>query len=230
MEEKYLGRFALDAETRQLLGSQNLGVFIGECGGLEKTVEHLKNLDEASADVLWLVVVATKKMNAAVYKMLKRPGSLLWIDPKKVPAVWSAGHLIVTTPEGLSRMRPERLLNEYGGERKQVTAILVIDMLCNLHKARGDQEGFQMHWKDRPQEIANFRSALAGGRAAPPILIFTQQRAKSIETVRLVSTYCLDAMWFLDGRSLSCEKHPAAQAVSAAEDNHHAMMPCLSEC
>ena len=62
---------------------------------------------------------------------------------------------------------------------------------------------------DRPQRIADFRAELGGNACAPPLIILTTRPAKSIGTARMLSAYCLDAWWFVDGRRLRIGQPPA---------------------
>ena len=97
---------------------------------------------------------------------------------------------------------------------RPVAGILVVDTLCHIHKARDRYiRGYGVN--DRPQRIANFRANLACASWQPPLIFFTSRPAKSLNTNPMLSPYCLDAWWFVDGSRLRVGKPPAA-AISTA--------------
>jgi hypothetical protein len=104
--------------------------------------------------------------------------------------------MVLCTPESLRHVRPD--------ERRPIAAILLIDMLCNVHLARGVENGDFRVANDRPQHVARFRNSLSRGGWAPPLIILSQRPAKSVWTDTVARAYCLDALWFVDGRGLAC--------------------------
>src|SRR5262249_15363348 len=67
LEEKPLGLFMLDAAQAMFLGVENLGVFVGECGGLHKVINHLKELDAANDGGTWVAVPSSKNMAEIIW-------------------------------------------------------------------------------------------------------------------------------------------------------------------
>jgi hypothetical protein len=50
--------------------------------------------------------------------------------------------------------------------------------------------------------LASFRNSLGFNGWAPPLFVLTQKPAKSVWTNTVARAYCLDALWFLEGRDL----------------------------
>src|SRR3990172_2131424 len=88
LEETRLGNFELDAECAEHLGRNNIGVFVGNCGGLGRAIAQLKNLDRTDDGGLWVVICATRKMNAVLYADWKLDRTS-FVPPQRVPTYWA---------------------------------------------------------------------------------------------------------------------------------------------
>ena len=209
LEENSLGYFRLDSGTAWNLGKNNVGVFVGACQPLGETIECLKRLEQPTVSQHWIVVAATKKMAAVIVQRWFRSGQArrVAITTLKLPMVLH--NIVLATPESLRRIGD--------AERCDVAGIVVVDMLCHIHQARGGiQHGNFYVSNDRPQLIANFRNTVALDGWLPPLVFVTQKAAKSVSTDSIARAYCLDAWWFVDGRSLRCGAPPPCQGDHAA--------------
>jgi len=201
LEETRLGPFELTAESAFELGRNNIGVFVGSCGGLGRAMNLLRALDRADSGGRWIVITATKKMNAVLFAewQLQRTS---FIPLNRVPTYWTASQLIFAPPEGLGKIDNRELLKDPG-----VAGLILLDMQCFVHKARSMTTRYNFKVQnDRPQLIANFRSRLCREGWLPPLMFWTEKPAKSVWTTDMLSPYCLDAWWFVDGQSLSCSQ------------------------
>ena len=122
------------------------------------------------------------------------PGS--WVAPTTLILPKYHLNIILCTPESLRRVKAD--------EQRPIAAIILIDMLCNVHQARGFERGKFHIANDRPQLVASFRNLLLCDGWAPPLIILTQRPAKSVWTDTVARAYCLDALWFVDGSGLTC--------------------------
>jgi hypothetical protein len=200
LEEKDLGPFQLDAKTAEQLAEENIGVFIGGYRDWDWITDRLNILAATPYPARWLVVLATKQLADAVYGNLAlKPDRRERIH---VPSFWNHHNVTYTTPEGLNSCRG---IVESNGPP---AAVLLVDPVCHVHKARDwFVPGRGVH--DRPQRIADFRADLGRNGRSPPFLVLTKQPAKSVSTQRMLSAYCLDAWWFVDGRRLRVGQPPA---------------------
>lgn len=193
LEESRLGHFALDSTTARQLGSENIGVFVGDCENLTWIVRKLEVLSQTPFPGRWIAAAATAKMAAVIFNMLAEKHGLQ--KRKRAPRFWNQGNVTFTTPEGLSTYARDQ------GVDHPVASVLLIDTLCHVHKARGyDRRGWAMN--DRPQRIANFRADLSVNGWMPPFLLLTERPAKSVETAAMLSPYCLSTWWFVDGKCI----------------------------
>jgi hypothetical protein len=195
-EESFLGVFRLTAETAWKLGTANVGVFAGGTPTLGKTIERLRRLESPSAS-RWVLVAATRKMAAVIASGWLQADSDSWLDPTALNLPRYHMNLVLCTPESLRHVQSD--------ERRPIAAIIVLDMLCNVHLARGGFENGDFHVaNDRPQHVASFRNSLSRGGWSPPLIILTERLAKSVRTDSVARAYCLDGLWFVDGRGLAC--------------------------
>lgn len=206
LEETDLGPFQLDAETAQQLVEDNAGVFVGGCRDWDWIMDKLNVLANTYFPARWLVVLATKQLAETVYRRTAwKPDRQKRIH---VPAFWDQHNATYTTPEGLNSYRNTI------GTSGPLAAVLLVDPACHVHRARDwFVPGRGVH--DRAQRIADFRADLARNGGSPPFLIFTRQPAKSVSTQRMLSAYCLDAWWFVDGRRLRVGQLPATSHQSS---------------
>ncbi len=197
LEEKWLGRIEMDAETAWTLGTDNIGLFVGDCRSLGRTIDMIRPLHRATPRCQWVIVAATKKMAAVLIQRWFREDLLSRVATTtlKLPQVYS--NLVLATPESLRRIE--------NSDVRSLGGILIIDMQCHIHKARqGIRRGRFYVPNDRPQLIADFRSRMTIGEWAPPVVFMTQKRAKALNTDPVRRAYCLDGWWFADGQSLRC--------------------------
>jgi hypothetical protein len=194
-EESFLGLFRLTADTAWELGTANVGVFVGGTPALGKTIERLRRL-ESPGTARWVLVAATKKMAAVIARQWFQAESGSWVAPTRLTLPRYHMNLVLCTPESLRQVQPD--------ERRPIAAIILIDMLCNVHLARGFENGDFHVANDRPQHVANFRNSLSRGGWAPPLIILTRKPAKSVWTDTVAQAFGLDALWFVDGRGLTC--------------------------
>lgn len=199
LEEKILGSFALDAELSLYLGTENLGVFAGGCGATPSIICFLRALCQLNDGCSWVVIPSSHELNKTLYQELNQSpisGELA----RQLPAYWSVGKVIFSTPEGLVCIPSERF-----GQPPLVAGILLFDSSCWVHRARGYSGEGKFEGNDRPQYIVDFRSRFAYGQWSPPLFVFTQKPAKSISTMALHSPYCLEGFMFILGSSILCE-------------------------
>jgi hypothetical protein len=206
-EQADLGPFRLDADTADRLGRDNIGVFVQDCRGLRWIMERIAVLAETDFPAKWAVVLSSKSMAEFVYNSrVHQPEGRR--RRKRVPELWQQGNVVFTTPEGL------RLWQREVAGPARVAGILMVDTLCHVHKARDAYfEGYGVH--DRPQRVADFRADMAADGNPPPLFVLTKRLAKSVNTRPMLSAYCLDAWWFVDGHRLRFGKPP----VSRLSDN-----------
>ena len=202
MEETRLGRFLLDDTTALRLGAENTGVFVGGCLSAEAIFEMLDQLAKTDIDGSWIILGSSKKVARSIYRW--QTGYLEQSPALQAPLYWRRGTGIFTTPEGLGRFKKDCAVTT------SVAGIILIDTLCHVHKARGqtlDTRAFG----DRPQRIADFRAEVGTIDWLPPFFLFTTKPAKSVNTSTMLSPYCLDGWWFLDGQTVRTGRPPNVQ-------------------
>lgn len=206
LEEADLGPFQLDGETAERLAEDNIGVFIGGCRDWDWMMDKLNILADTRYPARWLVVLPTEQLAETVYG-----NSMFDPDRRKrihVPTFWDHHNVTYTTPEGLNSYRAVSVSNG------TLAAVLLADPACHVHEARDlFVPGHGVH--DYPQRIADFRADLGRNGRAPPFLILTKRPAKSVSTQSMLSAYCLDAWWFVDGRRLRVGQIPATSYQSS---------------
>src|SRR5690606_29637697 len=103
LEGDSLGYFRLDAETSWELGTNNVGVFIGECQPLGVIIERLKLLERNDVLSKWVIVAATKMMAAEIVRLWFQDGMVdrVAVTTLKLPLV--RGNIVLATPESLRR-------------------------------------------------------------------------------------------------------------------------------
>jgi len=194
MEETVLSEFRLDADLSHYLGTENLGVFVGGCSRMGAIVRFFHDLDEVPFGGMWVVLASS---NATAQELFQNWHPAQHGTSQNVPPYWDTGRLLFSTPEGLSRI-PWKTMEQAA----QVAGILLLDMPCWVYQARGYPGQSNYAGNDRPQRIANCRARLAHGQWSPPLFIFTQKPAKSINTIAMQSPYCLEGFWFLRGDTI----------------------------
>ena len=205
MEEKALGSFSLDSPTAWRLGTNNIGVFVGEMPALGRTIEILEALEDPAPDApKWVLVAATKKMAAVIcQRWFISEKRRVAASTLKLPQV--RANIWLCTPETLKKAAP--------ADPSRIAGLLLIDMLCQVHKARGLDNGAFHVRNDRPQNIANYRSSLCVDGWSPPLFVLSQKPAKSVWTDTVARSYCLEALWFLDGKTFTCSEREDASVA-----------------
>lgn len=145
MEEKQIGQLYLDPKTSRMLGEENVGIFAGNCKRLDQLLDRIRQLDSCGAGGHWVVVPSTRKASAVIYKNWLYPDEPIFVEPQTVPAFWSSNRVHFSVPEALAEFGTT-LFNRGVG----VAGILVIDLFCMVHKARGFQSGEFHVLHDRP--------------------------------------------------------------------------------
>jgi hypothetical protein len=197
MEESTIGTFHLSSQTAWALGTNNLGLFVGATDPLGQVIDQLKKLESSGASPRWIVIAATKVAAAVIAQR--------WITPsERRVAVTTLGlprtrnNITLATPESLKRVSAEAA--------SYVAGLLLVDMLCYVHRARNmPRRGRFVVRNDRPQMIADFRNALCISGWVPPLILLTRERAKSVYTSNIARAYCLDGFWFVDGQTFAVE-------------------------
>lgn len=198
LEEKVLGSFDLDADLSLYLGTENLGIFVGGCGEIWSIFQFLRGLSQLTVGGTWVIVAYSHDLAAKLFQEWPSTSHAMGRS-EKTPPYWAIKQMVFSTPEKLRHIPWEMT-----GQPSRIAAIILLDLPCCLHRARGFAEQEEYAGNDRPQLIANCRSRLANGPWSPPLFILTQKPAKSINTVAMHSPYCLEGFWFVLGKSLQC--------------------------
>jgi hypothetical protein len=198
LEENPIGDVRLSAQTAWTLGTQSIGIFVGGCDPLF-TEKQLSGLRQTKDEPTWVIVASSKNMalhlSQQILGVKVRANSAV---PKKPVA---CDNLILATPETL------RLIGN--SEGRPIAGIILEDMRCWVHHLRGDTGfGRNRGTNDRPQRIVDFRNSIAQGNWLPPFVLLTERPARTVETDAVARAYCLDAWWFVDGRTFSCGSLP----------------------
>jgi hypothetical protein len=194
LEERRLGQFSLDPETAWELGRDNLGVFIGGCDSLERTIELLRTLKQPSPAPHWIVACASKDMACLFVRQWCQMDERSWVTARKLSLPQNHGNVVLATPESLPAIG--------GAERNDVAALILVDMLCHIHKARGIRKRDFVVQHDRPQLVADFRNVLGLEDWLPPLILLAKEPAKSIATDPIARAYCLEGWRFVDGATM----------------------------
>jgi hypothetical protein len=197
MEETPISSFHLSSETAWTLGADNVGLFVGGIDSLRSIVESLRRLESSGTTPKWIVISASKSIAALVVQM--------WVTPDdedivvKMPSLPQLrNNIVLATPESLKRID--------GSVNHHIAGVILIDMLCHVHRARhmpGPAGRFVSN--DRPQMIVDFRNSVGFKGWVPPLILLTEERAKSVHTDFIARAYCLDGFWFLDGQTFGVE-------------------------
>jgi hypothetical protein len=194
MEESSLSSFELSDAVAWTLGTSNLGLFVGGVPSLESIVKCLRRLESSETAVTWIIIGASKRTTALIAHMW----NTVWeedveLTVPKLPCTWN--NVVLATPESLKRID-----NRF---TSRVAGLILIDMLCHVHRARkmpGPAGRFVTN--DRPQMIADFRNSVGVDAWVPPLILMTEEPAKSVHADYIARAYCLDGFWFLDGRTV----------------------------
>ena len=185
--DQRFGRLVLDAKTAIDLGSSNVGLFVEGCPSFERMVEHFRNLSETST-ATWVVVASSKQVRDELARISKQIGASM--DTLDSTAF---GNVIVATPEELQVL---------AATITNLAGILVVDYACHIHKCRGNAyRGFRAA-NDRPQKIVDFRMQFKIGEWSPPFIMFTNRKAMAVNTLPMLSPYCLETFRYIDGKTM----------------------------
>ncbi len=176
--------FLLDAISAESCGRDHVGLFVQSSGSLNRLVQKLHYLDRSDVFSKWIVAVSTSNEHWKTYNLWRSLDSCEWFPLKNTPPNWQSHRVIFTTPERLVEVAEESVANN-----TQVAGLILIDPKCMVHKARGNQ------WirNDRPQHVIDCRAKLAIGDWSPPLFVFTEGLARSINTEPMRVAYSLNA-------------------------------------
>lgn len=197
MEESSIGTFQLSSQNAWTLGTNNIGIFVGATAPLGPVIDQLKQLESSDVSPKWVVIAATKIMAAVIAQQWITPSERrLAVTTLELPK--TRKNITLTTPESLKRIAGEATCC--------VAGLILVDMLCYVHRARNmpRRRRFVVR-NDRPQMIADFRNSLCIHGWVPPLIILTRERAKSVYTSSIARAYCLDGFWFIDGQTFAIE-------------------------
>jgi hypothetical protein len=209
MEETGMGGLYLSGETAWILGTSNLGLFVGASPTLDVIVRELKKLGSSRPSPRWIVIAATKRMAAVIAREWSTPTEDDFATKApKLPT--TCGNITLATPESLKKIT--------GPGTHDVAAIILLDMLCHVHRARRMRTpgGFAVD-NDRPQMIADFRNSLLVEGWAPPLIIVTEEPARAVHADYVARAYCLDGFWFMDGKTFAVSGNIGAAKRRARE-------------
>lgn len=195
LDEALLSTFQLDGCTAWELGRNNTGLFVGGCQDFDRAIRIVRPLKCPTEFLRWVLVVDSKLMAMDIAQQwFESPRAQLAAKGLLVLPLSEAG-IILALPESLRRVDEQVCGN--------VAGIILVDILCHIHKARG-MDGGKFSGNDRPQHVVTFRNRIAEADWLPPLVFLTAKPAKSLPTDAIARAYCLDAWWFIDGRSLEC--------------------------
>jgi len=206
MSEQKIGDFQLTAEISKQLGTDEIGVLIGNCGNMIRIHEKLRQLAATEYPSVYVVVLQSKKMATMWYNEQAELFGWKMAADSRGPKYWKLGCCFFTTNEGLQP------LSNSGQLSQPVAGILMVDPYLNTHDCRGSSNSGWTKAHDRPQLVLNFRMFHSGGGIAIPMIFFTVPPAKSLNTLPAESVYGLAAWWYADGRYLRVGEPPVISA------------------
>lgn len=177
--DQRFGRLKLDAETAFELGTSNIGLFVESCPSFERMLEHFQSLNDDQSGA-WMVVASSKRVKQELVRLAGLGHSL----PHNV---------IVATPEELPGLKDSI---------ECLAGVFVFDYACHIHKCRGNSFRRFQSANDRPQKIVDFRMHFRVGDWSPPLILFTNRKAVSVNTIPMLSPYCLEAFRYIDGQTM----------------------------
>lgn len=203
-EEKDVGPFHLTPDVADRLGTNNVGLFIGNCQSYERAVTLVERLGNNSNEGKWIVVLSSKAAAESTYRRITDDHTTT-----RPPSVWDVGQILYCVPESLKQLR--NVVNP-----SQIAGIVVLDINCQIHKARGFYSNNFRVAHDRPQMIVDYRASLTEDGWTPPLVFLAKKPAKSINTEPIVRTYCMEAMKYLDGQTVRMGDPPASFAPTSS--------------
>lgn len=200
-QETNLGRFVLDATTAEALGYEGIGVMVTHCEEPATVVRCLRNLDTAEVAPRW-IVMTDSKVNAGYvrdhWEDPDTPDSLRETDWLKLgeKGAWTSSSVIHGTVESVSKW--VRALTD----PPLIAGMFLFDPHARVHLAREIRNGEHRFAHDRPQIVVDMRASLTVQGWSPPLFILTTKGPRGVESESIARAYCLEAMQYLDGRTL----------------------------
>ncbi len=195
--EKYLGPVATDAATCRFMGEDQIGWFVGGVPTFDRMIENVARINASDFGGRWIVVPATRCLAEVAYQQWFKHED--FPDEVKATTIWHDDLVTFCVPERLDELG--RAIIE---QDVPVAGIILLDPNCIVHRGRGFGKGKFRISHDRPQLIVNFRSMLAVGKWCPPLMIMSLHKAATVSAQDVTRVYGLDAMYFIEGASLSC--------------------------
>ena len=177
--DQRFGRLKLDATTAFELGTSNIGLFVECCPSFERMLEHFRSLQDDQSGA-WVIVASSKQVKEELIRLAELEHSL----PPNVT---------VATPEELPRL---------GDSIECPAGIFIFDYACHIHKCRGNSFRRFKSANDRPQKIADFRMKFRIRDWSPPLFLLTNRKALAVNTIPMLSPYCLEAFRYIDGQTM----------------------------
>lgn len=190
------GEFQLDANTAKILSFDNVGVLVHKCGKLERICQKLQQLDRSLGAGIVVAVFDRADTLRCAYGLWHEHEEDIQNLPKKIPLHWRSNKVMLATPESLKQS-----LQDIQQQQLSVSAMLILDWECTIHKARGHAT----MQNDRPQHIVDFRAAVSQRGWSPPFFIMIDRAASSVDVESLSIAFALEAFWYIDGTTLSCK-------------------------
>ncbi len=196
---RYLGPVAIDGETASTMGRGQIGWFIGGVPTYDRMIDDIRRINSTHSGGRWIVVPATRYWADHTYRQ--------WFDNQFVDetaSVWNDDLVTFAVPESLREVG-----DAIKDKREQVAGIILLDPGCVVHRGRGFNRGDSRIAHDRPQLIVDFRARLAIGDWTPPLMILSRHLPAEVATETISRVYCLEALQFIEGASLSCGVYAA---------------------
>lgn len=189
---KWLGRLKLDQTTIEHLSQSQIGLFAEGFVGLDTMYGRLLQMALKPKETQTVVLYSSKEAGEAIYKQLVSDGHCE--SCRKPSDQWQIGNLLFSSIEGLQRLDHEAY---------SIDGVILLDPTCMVHRAR-TLKTYNGRTHDRPQIVVNFLADHTIDGVRPIFLIMTTKRAAAVPTDLVARAFCLEALWFLDGPSLTC--------------------------
>lgn len=191
--DKFLERLRMDAETRQSLQQDNVGLLFEKFLSLETMLGRITPLADKVKFGRTAIVYSSATAGAHIYQLLCGDG--LCRHQKKPPATWEIGSLVFTSVESLAN-----LARQPNGP--SVSTVILLDSTCMVSIAR-TLKLCNERTHDRPQIIVNALCDLATDGLQPLFMLMTCKPAISLPSEQLARVYRRETWWFCDGPSIS---------------------------
>lgn len=188
--ERRIATLSFDYQTLYELGAENIGILICGADSTETLIDHIGSISRCNISGRIVVAAASGSIADWCYSMFSPSGRV-----SERPEVFDNGCVTFTTPESMRKVTVDR------APGRPVIAVLVLDPMCIVHRARGTS-GVGWCINDRPQHVARMRYKHSIGDWRPPLCVMTTKRAKSLNTNTMLAPYGLDAWWYVDASTL----------------------------